>query len=160
VPAIHIVDQTWIAVPRRTVADLVGTDARWSGWWPQLRLAVTERRGPLGVRWAVLGTTDRQPARGTMEVWLQEQADGVVLHYFLRLELDHPKLRGRALRRAHERHRRHGRRICWAIKDELESGRRSAVDDAPDGTTVASPSWPTSPPSRSRSTPARPTSWP
>lgn len=118
-PRIDIVDQTWIAVPPRVAADLVSRDQRWRGWWPDVDLQVSERRGVQGMRWAVRRVRRGPAATGTMEIWLQPADDGVVLHYFLRLDL--PGGRPRRARRAGERHRRHGRRTAWQIKDELEA---------------------------------------
>jgi hypothetical protein len=119
--AILIADETWVAAPLPAVAAVIGDEARWPAWWPALRLQVTERRGLLGVRWAVLATGRGPAATGTMEVWLQACPGGVLLHYFLRLDIVQPRRSARRARRAGEWHRRHARRICWAIKDELEA---------------------------------------
>jgi hypothetical protein len=118
-PRIDIVDQTWIAVPPRVAADLVASDQRWSGWWPDLDLRVEERRGGQGVRWTVRRARRGPQAAGRMEIWLQPADGGVVLHYFLWLDL--PNARVGAARRAGLRHRKQGRRTAWAIKDELEA---------------------------------------
>ena len=55
-PGIRIVDETWVAAPLPAVAAVIGDAARWPAWWPDLQLQVTERRGLLGVRWAVAAT--------------------------------------------------------------------------------------------------------
>jgi hypothetical protein len=56
-PGIRIADETWVAAPQPAVAAVIGDDVRWAAWWPDLRLEVTERRGLLGVRWAVAATS-------------------------------------------------------------------------------------------------------
>ena len=56
-PGIRIADETWVAAPQPAVAAVIGDEIRWPAWWPDLRLEVTERRGLLGVRWAVAATS-------------------------------------------------------------------------------------------------------
>ena len=126
---IRIADETWVAAPQAALAAVIGDEVRWPAWWPDLQLAVTERRGLLGVRWAVAATNRGMAATGSMEVWLLGCPDGVLLHYFLRLDPVDPQTSVRRVRRAGERHRRHARHVCWAIKDELEARPGPAVDD-------------------------------
>jgi hypothetical protein len=121
VAEVDVSDETWIRVLPELVAPVIHDDARWGTWWPRLAVAVQERRGVEGVRWTVVAGD----LVGTMEVWLEPAFDGVVLHYFLRLD----RADGRALSRraAHRLRRIHARRakgVFWAVKDELEEGRR------------------------------------
>lgn len=129
-PGIRIADETWVAAPLPAVAAVIGDATRWRGWWPDLQLQVTERRGLLGVRWAVVATSRGPAATGSMEVWLEACSDGVLLHYYLRLDPVEQRTSARPLRRAGERHRRHARQICWSIKDEVEAGPSPAVGDS------------------------------
>ena len=127
VPAIDVVDETFLAVPRDRVAAWFADPARWPRLWPDLDLEVMTDRGAQGVRWTVTG--DRV---GTMEVWLEEVLDGTVVHYFLRVDpagRDWRRSR-RALRRDARSDRDEGRgrqrdakRIAFALKRELERGR-------------------------------------
>ena len=128
-PGIRIADETWIAAPQPAVAAVIGNDVRWPAWWPDLQLVVTERRGLLGVRWAVAATSRGVAATGSMEVWLLGCPDGVLLHYYLRLDPVDPQPSARRVRRSGEQHRRHARHVCWAIKDELEARPGPAVGD-------------------------------
>jgi hypothetical protein len=60
-----------------------------------------------------------------MEVWLEPFGDGVILHYYLRA--DPAGAPYRSVHRAVAEVRRRQRaikRIFWALKDELEGGRR------------------------------------
>jgi hypothetical protein len=132
-PGIRIADETWVAAPQPAVAAVIGDEVRWPVWWPDLQLEVTERRGLLGVRWAVAATRRDLAATGSMEVWLLGCPDGVLLHYFLRLDPVDPQTSARRVRRAGERHRRHARHVCWAIKDELEAGPSATVRDGRSG---------------------------
>ncbi|MDP9116204.1 MAG: polyketide cyclase / dehydrase and lipid transport [Actinomycetota bacterium] len=121
-PAIDIVDSTWICARPAVVAAVVAEPANWRRWWPDLELTVDEWRGDRGVRWTVPRSADG--LRGSMEVWLEQALDGVVLHYFLRLDPpDGARLsRAGAVRRA-TMHRRRIKRIFWSLSDELDPGR-------------------------------------
>jgi len=128
-PGIRIIDETWVTAPLPAVAAVIGDEARWPAWWPDLQLQVTERRGLLGVRWGVAATVRGPAATGSMEVWLLGCTDGVLLHYFLRLDPVDPRTSARRVQRAGQWYRRHARRVCWAIKDELETWPGPAVGD-------------------------------
>lgn len=122
-PAIDVVDSTWIAARPATVAAIVAEPANWRRWWPGLDLAVHEWRGKKGVRWtvqSVAGTT----LTGSAEVWLEPACDGVVVHFFLRLDdrSGRPVRRRRALRIA-DTYRRRTKQVFWALADELDPGR-------------------------------------
>src|ERR1700754_155031 len=105
------------------VAERLGSDTLWREWWPELTLTPTERRGLEGVRWSVTGA-----AVGTAEWWLEAVRDGVVVHWYLRVDPARPwhrrkKLGGRALERVKERYVRSYRKHLWRFKDEAEAGR-------------------------------------
>ncbi len=99
------------------VAERLGSDTLWCEWWPDLTLTPSERRGLEGVRWAVTGA-----AIGTAEWWLEQVRDGVVVHWYLRVDPAGP-VRGRALTRLRERYVAQYRDHLWRFKDEVEAGR-------------------------------------
>lgn len=107
-----------VAAPAR-VAAVVRDPARWSDWWPDLRLGVFQDRGEAGVRWNVRGALT-----GSMEVWLEPYGDGVIVHHYVRCDPagDRP-LSPAAADRLRRRRQRHAKRLFWALKDELEAGR-------------------------------------
>ena len=81
-----------------------------------------EWRGDKGVRWSV--REPRHRAAGTMEVWIEPARDGVVAHYFLRLDA----ASGRALSRRRstkcaDAHRRRVKQVFWALGDQLDPSR-------------------------------------
>ena len=51
--SIQIADETFVAADPARIGAAVGDPANWRRWWPDLRLAVIEDRGPQGVdgRW-------------------------------------------------------------------------------------------------------------
>src|SRR5207302_3116225 len=65
-PALDLVDETFLAVPPKTVAAAFGDPAAWSEYWPDLALEVYTDRGAHGLR-----STVRGALVGTMEVWLE-----------------------------------------------------------------------------------------
>uniref|UniRef100_UPI001BDC11A7 polyketide cyclase / dehydrase and lipid transport n=1 Tax=Pseudonocardia lacus TaxID=2835865 RepID=UPI001BDC11A7 len=80
-PSIDVVDETFVAVPPARLATVFAAPARWSRFWPDLRLEVMSDRGDKGIRWTVTGALV-----GSMEVWLEPVLDGTVLHYYLRAD--------------------------------------------------------------------------
>ena len=88
VPEVDLVDATWIAAPPAAVAAVVGNAANWATWWPGMTLTVERTRGVLGVQWRVHRCREfaRTEMTGSMEIWLEPAYEGVVLHYFLRLD--------------------------------------------------------------------------
>ena len=58
---------------------------------------------------------------GSMEIWLEPSADGVILHYFLRLDGALTPLRAARLRRVRRRLELGSKRNFFALKDELEA---------------------------------------
>jgi hypothetical protein len=119
VPQIDLIDETWIRAPLLTVADIVADPSNWHRWWPDLDLDVDELRGVLGVRWWVR-PSGVPPLAGSMEIWLESSADGVILHYFLRLD-PVSALRPAQVRRVRRRLELASKRNFFALKDELEA---------------------------------------
>ena len=121
--SVDLVDETFVVAPPAAVAAAVHEPARWHGWWPDLALTVFMDRGEAGLRWNVTGALS-----GSAELWLEPYADGVVIHHYLRGELEGgaPDGSGRASHRGRRLARRHALR--WkasvnALKDQLEVGR-------------------------------------
>jgi hypothetical protein len=125
VPGIDVVDSTWFAARPTAVAAIVAEPANWRRWWPSLDLAVSERRGVRGVRWVVRsGTGPAAGLTGTAEVWLEPAGDGVVAHFFLRLDrADGAPLRRRRADRIAREFRADTKRHFWALADQLDPGR-------------------------------------
>lgn len=125
VARVDLVDETFLAVDRARVAQVVADPARWRQWWPDLSLSVFMDRGLDGIRWSVAGALV-----GSCEIWLESQADGVLMHYYLRADQVTGAVdRGApgAARRADQVRRRRAlawKRVVWELKDELEGGRR------------------------------------
>ncbi len=127
---IDLIDETFIAADVRDVAAIVAEEARWSQWFPGLRLTVFMDRGLKGIRWSVAGTHV-----GSTEIWLEPFADGVILHYYLRVEPTRPgsvsdpapfadNLAGyRKAAQARQVAALRWKRLVWELKDELEAGR-------------------------------------
>ncbi|ALL79052.1 polyketide cyclase / dehydrase and lipid transport [Pseudonocardia sp. EC080610-09] len=130
VPAVDVIDETFLAVPRERVAAEFADPSRWPSYWPDLRPEIAHDRGPSGLRWTVTGAMT-----GTMEVWCEEVLDGTVLHFFLRADPSGPGPGGR-LRRARwnraETDRRHRafKAHAFALKRRLEGGRPAGVAPA------------------------------
>jgi hypothetical protein len=126
VPAIDVVDSTWICARPGVVATIVAEPANWRRWWPELDLETDELRGDKGVRWTVRPTPAGES--GSMEIWLEPAFDGVVLHYFLRLDAagGQPMGRRRQTRLTHF-HRRRAKLSFWALADQLDPGRTTRV---------------------------------
>jgi hypothetical protein len=121
VPQVDVVDHTWIRSDLPTIAGRIADDRNWERWWPDLKVRVAERRGLEGVRWIVTSSG----FAGTMEVYLAADHDGVLLHYFLRLDpIDGRPLERRVRDRLRRAHAQHAKLIFWTLKDEVESGAR------------------------------------
>lgn len=123
-------DETFIAASPKRVARVVADQARWRDWFPDLSLAVFMDRGQAGIRWSVTGSFV-----GSTEIWLEPFADGVILHYYLRVD---PTSRGsrtqpdpypitpkgrRTADQARVRAAQRAKQLFWDLKDELEGGR-------------------------------------
>jgi hypothetical protein len=118
VPAVDVVDETFLAVPPPVVAAAFAEPRTWRGFWPDLTLEVYLDRGDKGLRWTVRGALT-----GTMEVWLEPMLDGTLLHYFLRADLPAPA-RQRDAQREVERRQLAAKIIALDLKTVLEDGRR------------------------------------
>lgn len=116
-PSLDISCDDLVVADPAYVAERLGSDTLWREWWPELTLTPSERRGVEGVRWAVTGA-----AVGTAEWWLEQVRDGVVVHWYLRVDPRTP-VRGRALARLRERYVTRYREHLWRFKDEVEAGR-------------------------------------
>jgi hypothetical protein len=126
VPCIDVVDSTWFAARPATVAALVAEPANWRRWWPELTLEVDEWRNHKGVRWSVPAVAGAGAGlAGSAEVWLEAMFEGVVVHFFLRLDPPPGQSLGRRRREriAHE-YRRRTKQAFWALADQLDPGRR------------------------------------
>ncbi|MQA27819.1 MAG: polyketide cyclase / dehydrase and lipid transport [Micromonosporaceae bacterium] len=118
-PQIDLVEETFVAAAPEAVRGRLATLEFARRLWPDLRLRVTQDRGAKGLRHAVSGDFT-----GTAEVWLEDWADGVIVHVYLRVDPTgaawSPR---RALRELHRRQRAL-KSVLWAVKDEHEGGRR------------------------------------
>jgi hypothetical protein len=126
---VDLVDETFIVCARGPLARAVADRERWRRWWPDLDLVVFMDRGLDGIRWSMSGALV-----GSCEIWLEEAFDGVLLHYYLRGRFDagrddgHVRASTARARRTADRQRRRRalswKAHAWALKDELEAGRR------------------------------------
>jgi len=117
--AIDLVDETFIAASPDLVARVVADRRRWVEWWPDLELRVFMDRGSKGIRWSVSGGYV-----GSMEIWLEPCIDGVILHYYLRIDLGSGEMGSRrAVDRARASRARAWKAEVWRLKDELEATR-------------------------------------
>ena len=114
-PTVDLIDETYVVAAPDIVAAAVHDEARWRVWWPGLRLTVFMDRGLQGIRWSVGG-----PLVGSAELWLEQVGDGVVVHYYLRVD---PAGRVRSADRVRRREALAWKRHANALKDELEAGR-------------------------------------
>jgi len=127
VPDIDVLDSTWICARPAEVATIVAEPSNWRRWWPRLDLAVDEWRGDKGVRWLVR-PSERGTLAGSMEVWLEQAFDGVVVHFFLRLDATGGRpVRRRRARRIEDRYRTEVKALFWSIGDQLDPGRLARV---------------------------------
>lgn len=123
--SIQIADETFVCADPVAVGAAVADVASWRRWWPDLVLKVVEDRAEKGQRWTVTGALT-----GTMEVWLEEVMDGVVLHYFLHAEPSGATARQLAemdLPNMNHRRRVAGKVMAFEIKQRLESERPVGV---------------------------------
>jgi len=112
-PQPDLVHETFVVAPVSALRFL-SDERTWSRWFPRLVLTCTQDRGRLGKRWTVSGELS-----GTAEVWLQQHADGVIVHLYLRPRGGD----GRTGRRV-SCYVREMKARMFEVKDELERGRR------------------------------------
>lgn len=112
-PLPDVVDETFVVAPVSALRFLCD-ESTWSRWFSGLALKCTQDRGRLGKRWTVSGELS-----GTAEVWLQEHADGVVVHVYLRPSDVAGGGRGRR-----DSYARQLKAHMFEVKDQLEAGRR------------------------------------
>ncbi len=125
-PTVDVLDSTWVHARAAAVGTMIADPARWRRWWPGLDLAADELRGPQGVRWTVRRVADVPQARlhGTGEIWLQPSDDGVVVHFFLRLDPAPGHTVGaKAVAELTRRYRAQAKRAAWEISDTLDPDR-------------------------------------
>jgi hypothetical protein len=120
VPAVDVIDETFLAVPASSVAAAFADQRAWRRFWPDLELSVYADRGAEGLRWTVRGALV-----GTMEVWLEPMLDGTILHYFLRADFP-PGAAGKVLKEAQKRQRA-AKAVALELKFVLEDGRPPGV---------------------------------
>lgn len=123
--SIQVADQTFVAADAARVGAEVGEALKWSRWWPDLQLTVVEDRADKGVRWSVAG-----PLTGTMEIWLEPELDGVVLHYFLHAEptgVSAAQLAKVNLAKLTHRRRVAGKKMAFEVKATAEGSRPVGV---------------------------------
>lgn len=123
VPAVDVIDETFLAVPPDVVAAAFADPHAWRRFWPDLDLEVYADRGVQGLRWTVRGALV-----GTMEVWLEPVLDGTLLHYFLRATpAGSTRMRPGELRREADRRARAAKSVALDLKAVLEDGRPPGV---------------------------------
>lgn len=122
----EVADTTWIGAPAAAVGALLGDARNWPLWWPELDLQLAEARGAKGVRWLVRRGERRMT--GSMEIWLQPELDGVVAHYFLRLDrVDGRRVRPARRERIVRRHRARAKRVLWAVSGVVDPARMTRI---------------------------------
>lgn len=121
-PAVDVVDETFLVVPPAALAAVFSDRSNWSRFWPDLRLSVYVDRGDAGIRWTVQGALT-----GTMEVWLEPVLDGTLLHYFLRADPPTPYHRMKDRLAAIRTRQVAAKAIALDLKLELEGGRPPGV---------------------------------
>lgn len=145
-PAVNVADASWLRAPAPAVAALIAQPEQWPRWWPGLRAELTEDRGAEGLRWQVAPSGG---LTGSMEVWIEPVLDGVVAHYFLRLDpvAGHRVGPRRAAKVAH-RYRVRAKALFWALGDRLDPDRWGRPGTPPAAAAAAAGTRPPAPGSR------------
>lgn len=78
-PAIDLIDETYVAVAPERLVDAVADPGLWRRWFPGLTRQVFMDRGVKGVRWSVTGEIE-----GSVEVWLEPAGPGTIVHWYVR----------------------------------------------------------------------------
>lgn len=129
-PAVDLLDETFVVADRAALAAVVADPRSWARWWPELALTVFMDRGLDGIRWSVAGEWC-----GSLEIWLEPVGDGVLVHHYARLDpvdrttggprpLPTDSRGRRRAARARAVRARRWKQSVWELKDELEHGRR------------------------------------
>lgn len=130
VAGVDLVDETFIAVSPTVAAAVIAQRDRWSRWFPDVELTIFMDRGSQGIRWSVIGAFV-----GSMEIWLEAFGDGVILHYYLRVDPTQPGTKTelapfaqtmtgeREAAKVRVARAKRWKQLVWALKDELEAGR-------------------------------------
>jgi hypothetical protein len=130
VPLLDIVDETYVVASPAALRKLWCDDAAWDKRFADITLRCYEDRGPLGKRWYLTGTLV-----GSAEVWLEEFADGVLVHVYVRADPAptfggaplKPRQARRIRRQLWKRYARPLKRWGFAVKDTAEGDRRPGV---------------------------------
>ncbi|GAA1014480.1 hypothetical protein GCM10009551_101880 [Nocardiopsis tropica] len=117
VSTIQVADVAFIAAHPSAVAAAMAGSQRWRGWFPDLRLTLTEDRGALGLRWQVAG-----PVVGTSEIWIEPHLDGSLVHYFLHADPAAPMTPEQIVAEVAARRVR-GHEVMFDLKFTAEDGR-------------------------------------
>lgn len=125
-PRVDVLDSTWIHARAAVVGAALAEPASWRQWWPGLDLVADELRGPEGVRWTVRSVREAPEARlrGDAEIWLQPADDGVVVHFFLRVDpAPGCEISDREAAAVARSYRTHCKQAFWALADRLDPDR-------------------------------------
>jgi hypothetical protein len=130
VPLVDVMDSTWLRARPQAVGLIVADPPLWQRWWPGLELVAYEQRADKGIRWDVRSVEGFPGLTGTAELWLQAQGEGVVAHFFLRLDVAGDiddaagnTVSGRDVEALRWRYRLSTKRALWALGDQLDPGR-------------------------------------
>ena len=141
-PLLDIVDETFVVASPAVLRTLWCDDAEWDRRFPEITLRCYEDRGLLGKRWYITGTLV-----GSAEVWLEEYADGVIVHVYVRADPAptfggaplKPRQARRAQRQLWKQYARPLKEWGFEIKDAAEGSRRPGEPGVPpDPKTVVS----------------------
>lgn len=121
-PAIELIDATFVVAPRQELARWLHDESAWATWWPELTLRVFMDRGDAGIRWSVTGDST-----GSLEVWLEPVLDGTVVHLFVRLDPASGTLSTVAAARERGRYAKRWKAMMFEAKDRFEAGREVGV---------------------------------
>lgn len=124
-PAVDVIDQTYVAVSPRALRKALCVETAWAEVVPDLRLVCFEDRGLRGKRWTVSGALE-----GTAEVWLEEVAEGTVVHVFLQADPSAPPRSERARFRLDKAYRDRLKRWVTEVRDTLDAAREVGVAPA------------------------------
>ncbi len=134
-PSVHIIDEIFVVAARASLRDIVCDESRWADWFPGLTFTAYDDRGLDGVRWNLTGELV-----GRAEVWLEESADGTIVHTYLRAEPATPgRSAHRTASRARTRYALPFKQRMFEIKDELEGDRLVGLPRVPIEQRVVSP---------------------